>query len=264
MEDFQVIQPSPLLAPYVKHYWFMTTASPVEASERIIPTGMMSLMFHRGERLFSSSDKDWQPRAFLGGQGTNYTDLTYTGAVNMICVVFRPAGAKAFFHIPLIELNNLNVSVHNLGDTQLSDLEKRLADTPDLNACILLIEQFLFQHLRQLATHNLKRIDAAIRSIYSGQQNVEMLAQTACLGYKQFKRVFAEYVGANPKEYLRVVRFQKSLHILQQRPGIPLTQLAYECGYYDQTHFIKEFKQFCGYTPTEYLAICAPYSDLFS
>ncbi len=264
MDDFQLIQPSPLLAPYVKHYWFMTTASAVEASERVIPTGMMSLMFHRGERMFSSSDKDWQPRAFLGGQGTGYTDLSYQGNVDMICVVFRPAGAKAFFNLPLIELNELNVSVHDLDDTLLSDLEKRLTDTPDPNVCVLLIEQFLFQRLRQQAAHNLKRIDAAIQSIYTGQQNVEMLAQTTCLGYKQFKRIFAEYVGANPKEYLRVIRFQRSLHLLQKHPDISLTQLAYECGYYDQAHFIKEFKQFCGYTPTEYLAICAPYSDFFS
>ena len=103
-----------------------------------------------------------------------------------------------------------------------------------------------------------------MQSIYCGIQNIDRLAQTACLEYKQFKRIFADYVGANPKDYLRVIRFQKALHTLQIQPNISFTQLSYECGYYDQAHFIKEFKQFSGYTPTEYMTVCNPYSDFFS
>jgi transcriptional regulator GlxA family with amidase domain len=84
------------------------------------------------------------------------------------------------------------------------------------------------------------------------------------LSYKQFKRVFAEYTGANPKDWLRTVRFQKALYTLQTQPAISLAQLACECGYYDQPHLIKEFKTFSGYTPVEYSAIYAPCSDYFS
>lgn len=264
MDSFQFIQPSALLTPYVKHYWFMKINGAAQVSERVIPTGMMCLMFHRGERLFSSAAKQLQPQAFLSGQGTGYTDLSYSGTIDMISVEFRPAGTKAFFRLPMIELNGQSVTINDLSDPQLTELEKQLADTADAITCVHLIEQFLYKRLYQLEAHNLQRINAAMQSIFSGQQNVELLAQTACLGYKQFKRVFAEYVGANPKDYLRVIRFQKALHTLQMQPDISLTQLAYECGYYDQAHFIKEFKQFCGYTPTEYMAICAPHSDFFS
>jgi transcriptional regulator GlxA family with amidase domain len=139
-----------------------------------------------------------------------------------------------------------------------------LFETADSKTCVYLIEQFLYKRIHQLETYNLKRMNAVINAIYSGQQNIETLAQTACLGYKQFKRVFADYVGANPKDYLRVVRFQKTLHTLQTQPNINFSQLAYDCGYFDQAHFIKDFKQFSGYTPTEYTAVCAPHSDLFA
>ncbi|MDR1258754.1 MAG: hypothetical protein LBK65_05705 [Tannerellaceae bacterium] len=119
MDSFQVIQPSAFLAPYVKYYWFMKVGSAVQASERIIPTGMMCLMFHRGERLFSSAAKQMQPQAFLSGQGTAYTDLSYCGAIDMISVEFRLAGAKAFFKMPMIELNGQNIATCDLSDPEL-------------------------------------------------------------------------------------------------------------------------------------------------
>ena len=264
MDSFQIIQPSAFLSPYVKHYWLMTVNSEVQASERVIPTGMTCLMFHRGERIFSSSDSQWQPRAFLSGQSTSYANLTYCGNIDMISVEFLPAGAKAFFKMPMIELYEQTVAIDTLNDPQLAELEKRLFDTTDPKICVFLIEHFLKKRLYQLDEHNLKRINAVMQSIYRGQQNIDKLAQIACFGYKQFKRIFADYVGANPKDYLRIVRFQKALHILQIQPQISLTQLSYECGYYDQAHFTKDFKQFSGYTPTEYRTVCDPHSDFFS
>lgn len=264
MEEFQIIPPSELLAPYVKHYWFLTACSPRQMHERIIPNGLICLMFHRGERIFSSTQNRFQPRAFLSGQGTGYSDLVYAGSIDLACIVFQPAGAKAFFNMPLIELNEQNVAVDELDNPLLTELSNRLFDLSDIRANVLLMEQFLCKCLCTLTVHNQQRINAALQSIYAGQQRVDMLAQTACLGYKQFKRVFAEYVGANPKDYLRVIRFQKALHILQNQSVSSLTQLAYECGYYDQPHLIKEFKTFSGYTPAEYVSVCTPYSDYFS
>ena len=242
----------------------MTINSEVEASERVIPTGMMCLMFHRGERIFSSSENQWQPRAFLSGQDTAYTDLSYRGNIDLISVEFRPAGAKAFFKIPMMELNGQTVAIDTLSDPLLTELEKRLSETTDVKTCVFHIEQFLYKRIYRLEAHNLKRIAAVMQSIFCGEQRIDLLASTACLGYKQFKRIFADYVGANPKDYLRVVRFQKALHILQIQPDSNLAQLAYGCGYSDQAHCIKEFKQFSGYTPTEYKAVCDPYSDYFS
>lgn len=82
---------------------------------------------------------------------------------------------------------------------------------------------------------------------------------------KQFERLFNELVGANPKEYARIVRFQKSLKLLQHyTEDTNLAQIAYQCGYADQSHFIREFKQFSGYTPLSLLNVCKPYSDLFN
>ena len=90
------------------------------------------------------------------------------------------------------------------------------------------------------------------------------MANTACLSTKQFSRIFTEYVGASPKEFQRIVRVQRVLYLLQENPQYNFAQLAYSCGFSDQSHMIREFKLFTGYTPLEYLLICSPVSDYFS
>lgn len=69
----------------------------------------------------------------------------------------------------------------------------------------------------------------------------------------------------NPKEYARIVRFQKSLKLMQnQTENISQTQIAYQCGYSDQSHFIREFRELSRYTPLSLIKICEPHSDLFT
>lgn len=262
MEDFQIIKPSPLLSPYIKHYWWLKTSCPTSEHIRTVPTGHVTLIFHRGNRILSNGVL--QPRAFLCGHENSYSDLFYSGVTDMICVVFKPVGAKVFFHIPMSEVNNRQIDLYDLEDTRLTDLEKSLTDTQTPRNCIALIEKFLLERINSPAGYNLKRIDAAVKIINAGQTDVNTLSVAACLSYKQFSRVFTEHVGAKPKEFLRIIRFQRALFLLQSQPEITLAQLAYDCGYYDQPHLIKEFKTFSGYTPLEYIAVCAPYSDYFS
>jgi len=263
MEDFSIIYPSSSLLPYVKCYWVLKTGSQSDTTARIVPTGMMSLIFHRGIRLFSMKDGELHPRAFVSGQESDYNDLLYSGQVNMISVVFNPAGIRAFFNFPAGLLNSQRVSAGSLGDKELVALEQSIADTEDDKICILLIEKFLLGRLRNITAYNLERIEASLRLIHSGQTDVAVLAATACLSTKQFTRVFSEYVGANPKEFSRIIRFQKALYKLQIDPEISFAALAFDCGFYDQSHLIREFKILSGYTPAEYIVACLPHSDYF-
>ena len=264
MEEFKIILPSPLLAPYVKNYWMLKTSSRTGALARTVPIGMTSLIFHRGTRLLSVQDNELHPRAFLNGQDSTFADLKYTGQVDMISVVFRPIGIRAFFDLPVNKIGDRRVTAADLSDKELAELENRLTDTGDDRLCILLVERFLLKRLHSMAGHNLERIQTAVRMIDSGQTGISRLAGKACLSTKHFQRLFSEYIGSNPKQFSRIVRFQKALYTLETRPAITLTALAYECGYYDQAHLIKEFKALSGYTPGEYVSVCPPHSDYFS
>ena len=183
----------------------------------------------------------------------------------MITVVFQPYAAKALLHIPVHLFHGKDVAMDEVEDVELSDLAKQVTDTSDNIVCIRLIEQFFLRRLYAFSEYNLKRMSAVFQEInLQPQINIPQLSEAACLSSKQFGRVFADHVGTTPKEYLRIVRMQRALFLLQQDVTLPFVQVAYECGYSDQSHMIKEVKLFSGYTPAEYLSVCAPYSDYFS
>jgi len=263
MDNFKVISPSPLLRPYIKHYWTLEITEQV--SERIIPTGCINMIFHRGSRLFSSTNNTMQPHSFICGHDISYTDLQSTGNLNMLVVVFYPHGASTFFKNPMNEFFNSYVSVSDLDDWSLNGLEDKVQNAPDNISAIHHIEQFLINRLKISAVSiNHKRMATAIEAINNQSLSIRSLAAATCLSYKQFNRIFTQYVGINPKEFSRIVRFQRALNILESKTDVNLTQISYESGFSDQSHFIKEFKAFSGYTPKEFISLCNPHSDYFS
>jgi len=265
MENFSIIYPSDVLAFYIKHYWILEIESHTSISERIIPTGYVNLVFHKADRMYSSSQKSLQPQSFICGQNSDYADLSAKGKVYMIVVVFQPHGANAFFNIPIDKFYGQCISVNDIESKHLSELEDRIQNTDNNNQCINLIEKYLIRKLYSLENYQYKRIISTIQQINTQTQiNITNLADKACLSTKQFNRIFMQYVGTSPKEFSRIIRFQRSLYTLQTKPEISLTELSYHCGYYDQSHLIRDFKSFSGYNPSEYLSVCAPYSDYFS
>ncbi len=264
METFDFILPSLVLAPFVKHYWILNTDEP-DVSERVTPIGCLQLVFHRGDRMYSETEGELQPHCFIGGQSAGFTDLRATGKVNMLVVVFHPHGTRAFFRMPANEFQGRNVAIEDLNDLLLQDLRNRIWDTKDNAEAVRLIEQFLISRLRDIDAYNNRRIATVMAAIdRNHQSSIAALSDIACLSHKQFSRIFAEYVGTTPKEFTRIVRYQRALYLLQDNPLLDQTELAIECGFYDQPHLIKEFKTFSGYTPNEYMAICQPYSDYFT
>lgn len=105
----------------------------------------------------------------------------------------------------------------------------------------------------------------AIKLINTSKGNItiDFLASNTCLSRKQFERIFQAHIGISPKQYLKIVRFQNAIFIKQNSKAITLTDLAYESGYYDQSHFIKEIKDLAGKTPKNYLKVKKLYQTYF-
>lgn len=265
MQSFRIIQPSSVLKPYIRYYWILQDDSIHTISERTLPTGCIQMVFHKGQQLLSLKDNKLHPRYFICGQAMEYTDVQSTGNIEMIVIVFQPHAAKAFFKTPISLFRGENIAIEEVEDRELVLLSEKIADTENNDTCIQLIEQFLYHRLFVLPDYNVKRLSSALWEINNRPQvNINFLADTACLSTKQFSRVFTEYVGTSPKDFIRIVRLQKALFMMQQNPRISFAQVAYDCGFSDQSHLIKEFKLLSGYTPLEYLAVCAPFSDYFS
>ena len=264
MEQVAFFRPSALLAPYVKHYWILRTDGK-SGSQRIIPSGNIQLVFYRGARV-------WLPSGGLCCQGvvsghkTGFSDMVLTGPLELIAVVFRPFAARLFFDRPMDEFAGEVVPLDATGDKGLAGLERRMMDAVRAEDQVALLERFLTGRMKSLDTRLYKRLQGVVEEINrnSGELRVSQLAAGACLGERQFRRVFSENIGASPKDFIRTVRFQRALSVLGATPDMTFTDLAYRCGYYDQAHLTAEFKEFSGYSPRQYLSVCEPYSDYFS
>ncbi len=265
MQTYRIIQPTPALKPFIRYYWILQDRSSGIVTQRTLPTGCMSLVFHRGDRLKVTSRNEFQPHSFICGQESGYSDVTSTGDIEMIVVVFQPHAAKTIFRMSAALLRDRNVAVADIENTALRDLAHKVEDSKNHDTCIELIEDYLYKCLTYGVSYHLPRLAEVVRHINnSTQTNIKTLANIACLSEKQFSRVFSEHIGTTPKDFLRVVRMQRTLSVLQHNPGIGFARLSYECGYTDQSHMIKEFKLFSGCTPKEYLARYTPVSDYFN
>ena len=263
MEKIQVIQPTKLLAPYIKQYWFLRIDDVKQGFQRSIPAGCVALVFHKGNKIISSFHKGTQPQSYISGQISTYSDIEFS-FLDMVIILFQPIGCRMFFPYPMEEFTNQNISIDLLDNTYLVELEEKINEASDNYQIVRLIEEYLLNRLCENISCNANRMMATIHNINEGEGNISVLSQTACLGYKQFKRVFAEYTGLNPKEFLQIARFRNALHCLHAGSQIRLNQLAYDWGYCDKSHLIKDFKTFMGYTPKEYLSICDSYSEYLS
>ena len=264
MQTFRIIQPTPALKPFIRYYWILQDKTSGIVSQRTLPTGCMSLVFHRGERLKVTNRDELQPQSFICGQESGYSDVTSNGDIEMIVVVFQPA-AKIFFRMPVTLLRDRNVAVADIENPALRDLAHRVEDSENHDTCIELIEDYFYKCLMSGTPYHLPRLAEVIHHINKfSQTNIKTLSDIACLSEKQFSRIFSENIGTTPKDFMRIVRLQRTLFVLQYNPGIGFAQLSYECGYTDQSHMIKEFKLFSGYTPKEYLAQYSPVSDYFT
>lgn len=263
MDSYKQILPLPQLIPYIRYYWVLETVYEASTPERVIPFGAMQLCFYRGNVVCGTERLD--AGSLLCGQTIHYSDVVTEGKIRIVAVVFQSFGAKAFFDMPMQVLAGQKVKADDLSDLGLKKLELQMAETDDVGTCVDLLNCFFLKRLLPLQSYNQCRLNAVMKMIRENGGNVpvRLLADAACLSGKQFQRVFAEHVGLNPKEYMRTVRFQYALSLLQNFPAGQLTRLAYDCGYYDLAHLIGEFKIFSGYTPKEFLSVCLPYSDYF-
>ena len=260
----KIIHPSPLLSQYVKYYWILQTDNDVNRNIQTIPSGCIHLVFHRGcDLFFSNAEK--QPKNFIRGQLSAPGRLLFSGNIDMLAIIFHPLGIIPFLSCPASELHNHYIDVEDSGDTGLITLKRFMANEEDISMCVQGIEKFLTGRLNSTDDYNYNRILHSIRLIKEEtQSDVSGLADDACLGYRHFKRIFTQYAGVGPKEYIRIIRFQKVLYTLQNNPELDITKVAHICGYYDHSHLVKDFRSLSGCSPTEYLSSRKPHSTFFS
>jgi AraC-like DNA-binding protein len=265
---FQYITPSKFLSQYIKHYWVLEAEdSDGRVCERIIPTGIIEWMFHYGKTFIVKSPEaeKFQPRSFVSGINSHYTDVSTRGESGVIAVTFYPHGASQFLGFPLSEIENVSIDLRDIFCAEIRDVEEQICAASSLMERIGIVEQFLLSRFQPMKTNDLLLIKESVNLINQskGQIFASDLSKKLLLTNKSLERKFSVLLGKTPKQYIRIVRFQGVIDRLSNPQNWKLTQLAYESGYFDQAHFIKDFKTLSGYTPKEFLSLGPCHADYF-
>ncbi|MCZ8215282.1 MAG: helix-turn-helix domain-containing protein, partial [Cyclobacteriaceae bacterium] len=129
---------------------------------------------------------------------------------------------------------------------------------------IAILEDFLVQRLKDkknIDTITAASVDALLT--LKGQLSVDQMAERQTISRRQLERRFATTVGLSPKQLSKIIRLQHTLKNMEENPSNNLASLAVENGYFDQAHFIKDFKEFTGMTPKQFFADSLKMSVLF-
>ncbi|MGH9723125.1 MAG: AraC family transcriptional regulator [Bryobacteraceae bacterium] len=261
---YREVEPSPALRGLVRCYWTLESQTPLDP-QLVVPDGSMELIFHLGDpfELENGAATQLQSRLLLAGQLEGPVRLRATGQVNVIGVRFLPGGAYPFLRFPLGEITGRIEELANVWRAAARELLEQLQEGVCTGRRVALVDDFL---TARLADRRAPETDAAVASTIDaivrsgGRRPVASLHRDAGLSTRQLERRFERAVGLKPKMFARVMRFQNAV---RNAPQVRAADLAVECGYYDQAHMIRDFKQFCGTTPAEYLRVSHPMSDCF-
>ena len=258
--NYQTFQSHSDLESVVKCYWTLEVPAGASAQrQRIIPDGCIEMIFILGEdvKRYTNGDKFIiQPRAMVLGQITEPFVVEPMGFVNSFAIRFYPYGFASFSPWPLKDLANKETPISFLfGENVSKELEKNIVQAKDTEERIVTIENFLLSQLKNKSTiDNIVRTTVETIFLTGGSASINAILKDDASKRRQLERNFRKQIGISPKQLGKVIRLQTALQMLISQESENFTRIAYESEYYDQAHFIKDFKEFTGITPKEFLA----------
>jgi AraC-like DNA-binding protein len=267
---YKEILPGEKLRPYVKCYFMFESETAVELEDTVFPGGFMEIMFNLGEGIWKSSANNkfhTTPPIELWGQLTKPLAIQAKGKNTMLGIRFFPHSAAYFLKEEVWEFNDQIADLRDLLGASARTLHARLMDARDPGTRVALIENFLWNRLslaekRARKIQMVGRISAELNNNGS-VENMKALASQYGITSRYLQKLFLQCTGVTPKLYSKINRFQHSLRLINKK-DVPLTTVAYDCGYFDQSHFIRDFKSFTGITPSAYSPELFPVSQVFN
>ena len=249
-------EPRAQLTNCIKSFWMVDSEGDSTIHrQKIIPDGYPELIFHYGAPYRANITGTWHVQApcLLAGQIRNFFYLENTGVSKIVAIKLQPWALKLLFDVDMDRLNNNVVPV----DQELLatlDVVKNIAidGAMSFSEKVFKIENWFSEFLKTKSIPALKGITATQRIIESrGKASLSDIRDTVPISERSLERFFKAYIGLTPKFYFRIIRFSTIFNLIQQE-GFNWSDLTYLAGYYDQSHFIKNFKEFTGEEPSKY------------
>jgi AraC-like DNA-binding protein len=266
---YREFKSAPPLAKNVECIWLLEggdrQSSP--APERLLPDGCFELILNFGAPFREHKETggcDLQPMRFVVGQMTRPVLISPTGCVRLLGIRFVPGGALPFFHFPPGALTNSIVPLADVAHALDREFCGMVDEDRHLEEQIGMIESLLIRRMRVKEERGASLASAISRIIRSGGQiPVDWLADDLGISGRQLERRFVSEVGLGPKLLCRILRFQQVFRAVE-RSDKNWARIAADCGYFDQAHLIRDFRQFAGQTPAVLFERFTDFSEFFT
>jgi AraC-like DNA-binding protein len=262
--------PNEALQPYVDCYWLLEgepQPSNQPVREKVLPHAHPEMVFVYGNPFKASFGDDTlrrMPRSFIVGQLDKYINLETTGTTGALGVKFKPDGLYQLLQLPMTAFTNRSPILTDVLGAAAVELTAQVLSANSPYKRIDLVEQFLLKRVPS-KPNALPYIPKAINKIMNsgGSVSVGELTDEFGVSERQMERKFLERVGLTPKLLARIARINHVFKLLKMYPQFSWLDVIYTCGYFDQAHFIRDFKNLAGETPTQFFARKSYLSPIF-
>ncbi|NAY91281.1 helix-turn-helix domain-containing protein [Muricauda sp. JGD-17] len=259
---FKEYYPEAFFSRYIDSYFTIDTSFIYEdITDLVVPDGTFGLLFIDSQDSIKRNVPTQAPpitlkKSSLFGQKTKSVNYYYSpGKTQSFGIKINPEGLPLFLSDSSKDFKNLYVELDYVMDKGLMELEEKVLEKTNVGDKIQVVEQFLLQSISKInANPDYLLFVAIIEHIKEkkGEVRFDSLTSHFNLNYKKIERLFQHYLGVNPKTYIRIIRFNATIHLKNQLKELNLTQIGNEVGFFDQSHFIREFKTFSNLTPKEF------------
>jgi AraC-like DNA-binding protein len=244
---------SPPLRPFVERLWWLEGPAEEIAAEPIPPDGRTEIIVHGGDpfaRIDEAGATHVQDRVLFAGQLTRAVKLLPRGYARIAGAHLRPHAAHALFGVPQRVMTDAIVDLRDVHHVLARRLRDDVAGRGSGEEMVAALATAIESEAVRARIEGSTAAAVAIATGRKGLVQVANLAEELGLSARQVERLFDERIGLSPKFFLRVVRFQEVLRGLRQETiGATWAARAAEHGFYDQAHFIRDFKAFVGESP---------------
>jgi AraC-like DNA-binding protein len=251
---YKQIPPPAGLKDYIRYFWTLESndAATSPKTFSIIADGCPGLFIQvtGNDAFYDQNHKPW-PRIFLYGQTTQHARIYSPGKFSAMGIYFQPSALKSIFGFNADELTDSCLDMNFVSAQQGLHLSEQLFNTSSVIDRINLLSSFLFCQIRKNNARVDKPTQYALSQIIQskGRVSLRKLWESLGLSERSFERKFKQGVGVSPKLFSRICRFQASLDQLRNNNYDKLSDIAFENDYADQSHFIRAFKEFAGFSP---------------
>jgi len=259
----QIHTPAFPLREFVKHFIYFEGFDPIHNIDRFLPDGNTEIIIELSENIQCIYDNETLTElqtcrhAWVSGVRTQPITIPSGRGTKKLIVAFKKGKALPFNKIPMHELADRVVDADIIFGNKFHGFREQLLASVSVHQMFLLTEKFLLQQAGDslCADTQSKCVEFGVTHI-TNQPNILVFQQfSSKIGYSQkhFIDLFKKQVGISPKRYLKIMRFQKALSEIEANKAIDWSRIAMESGFYDQAHFIGDFKNFSGFTPNQYM-----------